>query len=73
MIYQDGSKCPACSTGSLESVEKRLEFEYKGVKITFYNKTVYCCNICPEEFLNGIDSQEIERLLIKDRRRIDNQ
>ncbi len=70
-MYEDSSPCPACSTGTLKCVQKDLEFKYKGAKITFRNKTVHRCTSCSEEFLNRPDSQEIERLLIEDRRRID--
>ena len=69
-FYHDGCMCPACEIGTLSLVERDLEFEYKGEKISLIRE-VWGCSECKESFFQAKDKPEVEKILTDRRRRVD--
>ena len=63
MEYKNGMTCPACTKGGLTSIEKNIKMHWKDIPMTFPLATVFCCDVCPEEFLNPEPSEIIEMVV----------
>ncbi len=60
MIFKDDMTCPACDKGKLSSTHKTLYMHYKDSPMTFPLAKVFCCDVCPEEFLDTGASEVVE-------------
>lgn len=69
-IFYAGCRCPVCEIGTLNLVQKDLDFDYKGQTITL-TRDVWECLACQESFLQPQDEPEVERILPDRRRRVD--
>jgi len=70
MKLTNGTLCPICESGKLSSIQKDIDFNYKG-HIRSFNKTVFACPECEEEFLESTDQKQIDKKLTDFRRGID--
>lgn len=70
MKLTNGTLCPICESGKLSAIQKDIDFNYKG-HIRFFNKTVFACPECEEEFLESADQKQIDKKLTDFRRGID--
>ncbi len=70
-MFSEGMVCPVCENGTMKSILKDLDFEYKGKGARIPNSKVLQCEECEEYFLNEKDEREIERMLTNFRRSID--
>lgn len=64
MIYKNNMTCPVCDKGKLESIQKNLHMHWKDIPMTFPLAEVFCCDVCPEEFLN-LETREMIKMEIK--------
>ena len=70
MKIKNGMVCPVCDIGKLTVIQKDIYFNYKGVDSCF-NKPVFVCSECGEEYLDTVDQMQVDKELTYLRRLID--
>ena len=63
LAFYDGMICPLCEVSFLKSVQKDLDFEYKGIKTIIPKQKIFECSECRELFQNKNDQQYIDYIL----------
>ena len=70
MKVKNGMVCPVCEIGKLSVIQKDIHYTYKGIDSCF-NKPVFVCSKCAEEYLDPADQKQIDKELTISRGLID--